>query len=216
MPRKKIVEPKRTRTCIPKSPASQSQVNLAVTAAWRERHPKALIAMSPSMQAMRTITTWGGLDESPLVDITIHCLEDAHAIANGDLTPVKDMLASQLQTLDHLFHVLTRNAHANRSNCHAEPIMKLALRAQGQCARTAEVLGNLVNGITIQRVGQANIAQQQVVQNAPTQKPEGSASARKVCLAQSEVPAHARLAGPGIIEPLASHTPHRERTPSPA
>ncbi len=69
--------------------------------------------------------------------------------------------------IDHLFHWLLRNGMANFKNPQRfDSIMRLALRAQSQSARTLETISALKNPAIFAK--QLNVAQQQVVSNGNT------------------------------------------------
>ncbi len=68
--------------------------------------------------------------------------------------------------MNTLFHVLTQRATWNLGE-HiqaAEIYLRLALKAQAQCARTIEVLREMKNPRPVV-INQANVAAQQIVQN---------------------------------------------------
>ncbi|MDG4549984.1 MAG: hypothetical protein P9F19_10990 [Candidatus Contendobacter sp.] len=90
------------------------------------------------------------------------------AINGGDLSGSEATLAAQATTLDTIFNNLARRAAHAEYMSQLEPYLRLALKAQAQCARTLEVLAALKNPPVI-FAKQANIAHQQQVNNgAPT------------------------------------------------
>lgn len=106
--------------------------------------------------------------ETPLGDVAVAVSQAADAVVAGDLTGVERMLSGQIIALHALFADCAMRAQANMGT-YAEPVeryMRIALKAQAQCARTAEVLGNLRAGPTI-FARQANLTTgpQQVVNN---------------------------------------------------
>jgi len=66
------------------------------------------------------------------------------ALLRGELGRAEEMLLTQAQTLDTVFHQLARIAGNNLSNLEAsDTFMRLALRAQSQCRATLETLLSL-------------------------------------------------------------------------
>jgi hypothetical protein len=68
------------------------------------------------------------------------------------------MLVAQAHSLDAIFHSLARKAARAEYVDHLDRYLRLALRAQAQCARTLEVLGELKNPQPVTFVKQANVA----------------------------------------------------------
>lgn len=94
--------------------------------------------------------------------------KQAREIRSGDLKAAERVLAAQAIALDGLFANLARRAGSNMEEGYgeaAERYMKLALRAQAQCAKTIQTMGELKNPRHIAFVRQANIAQNQQVNN---------------------------------------------------
>lgn len=79
---------------------------------------------------------------------TINVMRDKVIKVNdGDLTELEATLTAQTVTLDTMFNELARRAVANMGTHMqvTESYMRLALKAQSQCARTIEVLANMKN-----------------------------------------------------------------------
>lgn len=80
------------------------------------------------------------------------------AVAKGDLRGVEKMLAAQTVSLNGIFVALSQWAKNARVMDNMNRYMRLALRAQSQCTRTAEVLATMLNPpVVIAR--QANVVQ---------------------------------------------------------
>ena len=78
------------------------------------------------------------------------------------------MLVAQAHTLDALFCNLARRSHANSNAGYtdtADRYLRLALRAQAQAVRTIEALAELKNPRPVTFVRQANVANNQQVNN---------------------------------------------------
>lgn len=127
-----------------------------------EEKSRAKAALNPNIQT--TLSLWylnkqlvGELDGPALHD----ALEEQIKAGVSEST-----LVSQAATLNTLFHVLTQRATWNLGE-HiqaAEIYLRLALKAQAQCARTIEVLQEIKNPRPVV-INQANVAAQQIVQN---------------------------------------------------
>lgn len=86
--------------------------------------------------------------------------EKSEKIIAGDLSELESTLAVHVVTLNTIFNTLTlRSAHSmGNSLKFTETYMRLALKAQAQCARTVEILAEMKNP-PIVFAKQANIAQ---------------------------------------------------------
>ena len=93
--------------------------------------------------------------------------ETAKAVEAGDLRALEHMLSAQALTLNLMFTELTRRASMNMGQ-HlpaVEAYLRLALKAQAQSRATVEALAEIKNPRAVAFVKQANIAQQQQVNN---------------------------------------------------
>jgi hypothetical protein len=92
--------------------------------------------------------TRGDLPELELTHV-LHAMQaEGDRLAGGDLSGLERMLGAQMASLNACFAELMRRAMLNMGT-HldaTERYLRLGLRAQGQAARTAEVLGNLKAG----------------------------------------------------------------------
>ena len=109
------------------------------------------------------------------------------AVRKGNLTSLEDTLTSQATTLDCIFNSLARKAAVHLDNKEifehiatnedgkknkgyphleaADKLLRLALKAQSQCAKTLETLALIKNPTSIAFVRQANIGQAVQVNN---------------------------------------------------
>src|ERR1700730_7234441 len=104
----------------------------------------ATTALRPTVQAGITATKLlePYFPETDLGELIKALLGNVADAAKGDLSRTEAMLVSQAQTLDLLFHKLTRQAVQNIGH-YSDTVslyMKLALRAQSQCRAVAETL----------------------------------------------------------------------------
>jgi hypothetical protein len=79
---------------------------------------------------------------------TIHAMKEKIAkVNNGDLSTLEATLTAQTVSLNAIFNEMARRAAANMGEYMSatETYMRLALKAQSQCARTVEVISNMKN-----------------------------------------------------------------------
>ena len=107
----------------------------------------------------------GEVDLTEAVDVM---REKSDKILAGDLNELESTLAAQVVSLNAIFTNLARRSASNEYLSQMETFMRLALKAQSQCARTAEILAAIKNP-PIVYAKQANIAQgHQQVNNGVT------------------------------------------------
>lgn len=92
----------------------------------------------------------------------------ANTVHGGDLKPVEAMLMAQATSLNAVFNELARRASLNLSENldAAEKYLRLGLKAQAQSRAALQALVEAKTPRPITLVRQANVAQQQVVNNA--------------------------------------------------
>lgn len=102
-------------------------------------------------------TTTGEMDFTECFKVVV---DKAKKITKNDTSELEITLSAQVGSLDAIFASMARMAATsiNDKNLHAvEAYMRIALKAQAQCARTIEVLSNIKNP-PIVYAKQANIA----------------------------------------------------------
>lgn len=127
----------------------------------------------------------GKLDQR---DVRDGLKESANALVAGNMESTERMLYAQMVTLNAVFGRCLNHAAGNLGEyMHAAEIyMRLALKAQAQCARTAEVLGNLRAGPTI-------FAKQANVTSGPQQINNGAMPSTPSRAQETEKPANELL-----------------------
>ncbi len=131
----------------------------------------------------------GGLagDELDLTAMHARMMGAAKDAAAGDLATLERMLSGQAQTLNIMFTELARRAAANMGQ-HldaTETYLRLALKAQAQSRATVEALAEIKNPRAVAFVKQANIAQQQQVNNG--MQPSAPARAQEPTNSRNEL-----------------------------
>ncbi len=128
----------------------------------------ATVSLQPAYRSASVISKIDGDESIDFWDLTRAVKEQSAAIHTGNMKGAEEMLASHALALDSLFANLARRAGSNMEAGYgeaAERYMKLALRAQAQCAKTIQTMGELKNPRHIAFVQQANIANNQQVNN---------------------------------------------------
>lgn len=157
-------------------------------------------AMSqPETRAASVIQEFQGdsLNINSLVD---ELRQQVAEVQGGNMKRPEAMLVAQAHTLDALFSSLARRSHGNSNAGYldaAERYMRLALKAQAQAVRTIEALGELKNPRPVTFVRQANVAQNQQVNNGtPSQAGEfGKAAEQTISGATYELLPDTRTQG---------------------
>lgn len=161
------------------------------------------LQLSPFLNNALTlqVVAAGNSDKIDITEAVEVIKEKSQKIIAGDLSELEATLAAQVVTLNTIFNTLTlRSAHAmGNSLKFTETYMRLALKAQAQCARTAEILAAIKNPpIVIAK--QANIAQgHQQINNgnqSPTHAGKTINSANELLSEDSNAPLDTR----GTIE----------------
>ena len=129
-------------------------------------------AASAAIAHWMTSGTYGQTGVGDLVGVLRDSVDKAKA---GDLSEYEGMLGAQAYALNAIFLEMTRRAALNLGS-HlpaTEQYMRLALKAQSQARTTIETLAEVKNPKAVAFVKQANIAQNQQVNNgeAATSEP---------------------------------------------
>lgn len=142
----------------------------------RARHI-AELALSPivvngSTASLFAKGSFGEIDLTAVIEVQ---REKVNKVNAGDLSDLVATLTAQATTLDTIFNELARrSAHNMGQHLNAtELYLRLAFKAQAQCRATIETLSQVKYPKSATFIKQANIAQQQQVNNDrdPTAKP---------------------------------------------
>lgn len=95
--------------------------------------------------------------EISMTDAVAVMKDKVKEINNGNLQALEGTLTAQVVSLDTIFNSLALKSRSSDTMSKMESYLRLALKAQAQCARTIEVLANLKNP-PIVYAKQANIA----------------------------------------------------------
>ena len=125
------------------------------------------IVLSPSLQNAVSVLSWSKFaGEANLGELVKDLREQVKNVADGSMRPVESMLYGQALALQTMFTSLSRRAAANDGLKQFQVNLTLALKCQAQCRATLQALAEIKNPRQVAFVKQANIAQQQQVNNA--------------------------------------------------
>jgi len=118
------------------------------------------IQLSPNISNAVTVQSYlrsfaGEVDFTEAVEVM---REKSDKIIAGDLSELESTLTAQIVSLNAIFTNMARRSASCDYLNQLETFMRLALKAQSQCARTAEILATIKNP-PIVYAKQANIAQ---------------------------------------------------------
>ena len=122
----------------------------------------------PSVQACLTIREYSkGLGELSIGGMIDELQAQASNVRNGDLKRVEATLINQAHSLDAIFNNMARRAALNAGEYlgACDTYLRLTLKAQSQCRATLETLAELKCPKHPTFIRQANIANQQQVNN---------------------------------------------------
>jgi len=155
-------------------PKAENTVRVAAQAGKSKERKVAEFCMSPTVASTSTALlfakgSFGALDLGDAIDV----MEDKVGKVNaGDLSDVEATLTAQAVALDSVFNELARRAAANMGQhmAAAETYLRLAFKAQAQCRLTLETLADVKHPKSATFIKQANIANQQQVNNGAAAK----------------------------------------------
>ena len=124
------------------------------------------ILISPSIHAAVAIDAWGKFaGEVKLGELVEDVREKVKRVQGGDMRLMEAMLYGQAMTLQTIFTNLARRAVNQEHLKQFQTHLTLALKAQAQCRSTLEALAEIKNPRSVAFVKQANIANNQQVNN---------------------------------------------------
>lgn len=137
----------------------------------------ARISIQPHVGAVTTTSQYQPLAQQADITAMLDELKAATAkVQGGDLSDQEAMLAAQATSLDNIFNFLAQRAYNNITSgyLHAgDTLLRLALKAQSQARTTVESLAEIKFPKSATFIRQANIANQQQVNNGATGQPAG-------------------------------------------
>lgn len=141
-------------------------------------------SVTPENLSAIVLTSCAFTDETHINELAKELKHQTKAINAGDMTRAENMLAAQAHTLEALFSNLASRAMNTKNLVQLDTLLRLALKAQGQCRATLQTLGELKAPKQIAFVKQANIGNQVQVNNGTAPQPSRT---RKTKNTQSEL-----------------------------
>jgi hypothetical protein len=149
-----------------------AEKNLTETTDTDEAARIALFSTLPSANAAAVIAEYASAFGEQNVDALIVELRKRMTTVNdGDLQGCENMLIGQAHALQSMFVHLSRRAIKQEYLKNFDAFLRLALKAQSQCRATIETLAELKYPKQATFIKQANIANQQQVNNGGEAKP---------------------------------------------
>jgi hypothetical protein len=124
--------------------------------------------LRPTVQGAVTVreySKWFPGEACDLGELVNALSEQTSLVTDGKLERGEAMLAVQAHTLDAIYNNLARRAQNAEYLSQFDTYLKFALRAQAQCRATWEAISEIQNPPIAGYVNQANIAQNQLVNN---------------------------------------------------
>lgn len=130
---------------------------------------KARANLSSAVNATAVIEAYSksvfGEQQGGLTEVYDELNESIEKVWHGDMTKCEAMLLSQAVALQSIFTNLSRRAINQDYLKQMDAYLRLALKAQAQAVRTIEALAEMKNPRSVAFVKQANIANNQQVNN---------------------------------------------------
>ena len=125
----------------------------------------ATVYLLPELNAARLALAYNPNSSLDLVEVSEQMREHAKAVNGGDLSQPEAMLMNQAQALQAMFVDLAARAKGQSGLAQIQTLMGLALKAQSQCRATLQTLVEVKYPKQATFIKQANIANQQQVNN---------------------------------------------------
>lgn len=140
------------------------------------------MALGPLVGNMSTALDYstGLMGELVLQECVEVMAADVQAVNDGDLSKLEGMLTAQAHALDAMFNHYAKKAIHNAAYLpQLEAYARLAMKAQSQCRTTVEAIAEIKMPKSAMFIKQANIAQQQQVNNGRPGEAEAEPRARE-------------------------------------
>jgi len=125
-----------------------------------------LIHAVQASTSMTSLGTFAGVSNADIGQVAIGLMEQSKAIQDGKLRNIEAMLFTQAATLETLLTSLLRRSTNQNYLDQFKCYMTLALKAQAQSRATLQTLAEMKAPKNVAFVKQANIAQNQQVNNS--------------------------------------------------
>lgn len=195
-----------TTASTPAAPPAIEDANMSAAQSYAVTTEKLL--MMPSAQNGRVLQAWAGVGagNTDLSTIADELRKSSKALIGGDMKAVEAMLYDQAVALQAIFTTMAIEASKADHLSRLDPLLRLALKAQGQARATLETLAMIKNPPVVY-ARQANISNGPQQVNNGTFQTSDSAHAVKEISAPTELFQEQRHEQP--MDPGATCTPCR-------
>lgn len=149
--------------------AEKQQAEIAKAANDEREKKKAKMNLSSALNSALVVQAYSksvfGQHQGSLSDVGDELSESIESMLEGDMKKCEGMLLAQAVALQLIFTSLSRRAIAQENLKPMDAFLRLGLKAQAQAVRTIEVLAEMKNPRSVAFVKQANIANNQQVNN---------------------------------------------------
>jgi hypothetical protein len=131
----------------------------------------ARVRLHPVVRAATTMLIFDkALNDHKFTSLAQELGQHEKDVKAGSMGRAESILINQANTLDVIFNTLAQRAGSNVGSYTdvAEKYLRMALKAQSQCRTTLETLAEIKSPRSATFIKQANIAEQQQVNNGPT------------------------------------------------
>lgn len=167
--RKSPVEAGQAKPTAPAAPGSRARhMELVLQKGQTEDRATAEAALSPELPNASTAADYslGLFSDIRLQDCIDTMQADIKAVNGGNLDKLEGMLTAQAGALNVMFNTFAKRAIHADVMPRLETYFRLALKAQAQCRATVEAIAEIKYPKSATFIRQANIAQQQQVNNS--------------------------------------------------
>ncbi len=154
--------------------AEKRQAEIAKPANDKLEKGKARINLSSALNAASVIEVYSksvfGQRQGDLIYVYEELSESIESMLEGDMKKCEGMLLAQAVALQSIFTNLSRKAMSQDNLKSIDTFLRLGLKAQSQAVRTIEALAEMKNPRSVAFVKQANIANNQQVNNGQSSR----------------------------------------------
>lgn len=146
-----------------------------------KRNPRDLAqpSLEPNIKGAVTVQQYSrAYGELDLTGLSYELVRQAQAVVDGDLTRAEGMPMIQAQSLDAIYKNLAQRAINAEYMNNLDRYLRLGLKAQAQCRTTLQTLVEVKYPKQATFIRQANIAEQQQINNATN--PQAEPRAREI------------------------------------
>ena len=146
------------------NPTGSAQSKMVEILTARKARDNASLITNSAVPATAIVSNYGGSTTEPK-DVLARLHEQADAVLDGDMSQPETMLFHQAVALQSIFVDLALMAKKQSSFSEMQAMIQLALKAQSNCRATLQTLADIKNPKQVAFFKQANIAQNQQINN---------------------------------------------------